>query len=315
MDFLESLNFWGHRVSDLELSAWEETIGTYALLFAIVWFSLELVIYAMRKQLNGRLLGDAAANVVTQLLFIVTGVVFYVGVLALFYSIYPRYSWTQIPTNGWTIALAILLADFAYYWEHRFTHRTGIGWASHTVHHSSAIFNISTAYRFGPLDAILGVPLVLPMVFLGFSPILVLFAVGAVQLYQLWLHTEIIGKLPRFFEFVFNTPSHHRVHHGSNAEYLDRNYGGILILWDRLFGTFAGERAPLVYGVLPPLRTLNPLRIWLHGFARLFQKMRRAPSVSRGLLALVLPPDQPLAAVPATESMRTALDAPGKDAA
>lgn len=294
---MENWKFWEHKFNDAEVYAWEELLQGYGILIAVALFGLELIRYAWLRKLGWRLVGDAAASIVTQVLFLLTAFASFGIYLSVFYAIYPRFTLVQLPTNGWTIALVILLADFMYYWEHRVAHRTGIGWATHTVHHSSAEYNISVAYRHGPLDPIFGLPFVLPLVFLGFSPVLVLFAVGMVQLYQFWLHTEAIGRLPRIFEFVFNTPSHHRVHHGSNAEYLDRNYAGILILWDRLFGTFREERAPVLYGVLPPLQTLNPLRVWLHGFVRLYQKMRGAGTIARGLLAILLPPDQPLSPV------------------
>ncbi|MEM9334055.1 MAG: sterol desaturase family protein [Pseudomonadota bacterium] len=110
------------------------------------------------------------------------------------------------------------------------------------------------------------------------------------QVYQTLLHTEVVRKLPRPIEAIMNTPSHHRVHHGSNPEYIDKNYGGILIIWDRLFGTFAEERRPVVYGITDPIESVNPLTVFTHGFLRLFRKMQKAPGVAGKLAVMIRPP-------------------------
>lgn len=162
------------------------------------------------------------------------------------------------------IILAFVVGDFKYYWKHRFFHRMRFWWMSHNVHHSSEHYNISTALRqpwtnhIG-LHAVMGIPMVL----LGFHPLLVAF-VGALNLlYQFWIHTELIDKLPKWFEAVMNTPSHHRVHHGRNPQYLDSNYAGTFIIWDRMFGTFIAEDAndPVDYGLVTPMTTYNPFKV------------------------------------------------------
>ena len=290
----QSMNFLEHRFSDQTLNDWESMLGEYGVMFGLVCFVLELIRYGFQGRLRWMLIGDAAANFVTQFLYVLSLILIAGLYLSVFHSVYPQYSLLQLPTNWWTIALCVLLADFAYYWEHRFSHRTGIGSATHTVHHSSPEYNISVAYRHGPLDAVFGIPFLLPLAVIGFSPVLIFFAASFVQLYQTWLHTEAVRKLPAWFEAVFNTPSHHRVHHGSNPQYLDRNYGGILILWDRIFGTFEAESEPVVFGVLPPLGSVNPLRVWLHGFSRLWRRAREAPGAGRRWLSLILPPDADL---------------------
>ncbi len=140
-------------------------------------------------------------------------------------------------------------------------HRVNLLWATHSVHHSSPFFNISVAYRFGPMDGVWPIFFHLPLVFLGFNPFVVFFAEMFVQLFQTALHTEAVKKLPRPFEWIFNTPSHHRVHHASNRKYLDANYAGIFIIWDRLFGTFVKEDEKIVYGLVKPIPEINsPLR-------------------------------------------------------
>ncbi len=146
----------------------------------------------------------------------------------------------------WTYVVLFLADDFAYYWFHRIHHEVRVFWASHVVHHSSQHYNLSTALRqtWTPMTAL---PFWAGLALLGFQPWMILTQQAISLIYQFWIHTERIGRLPAPIEYVFNTPSHHRVHHGSNEIYLDRNYGGILIIWDRLFGTFqGGDRAGAV---------------------------------------------------------------------
>jgi sterol desaturase/sphingolipid hydroxylase (fatty acid hydroxylase superfamily) len=148
-------------------------------------------------------------------------------------------------------------------------------WASHVVHHSSQYFNLSTALRqtWTPMTYL---PFWLPIALLGFKPWMI-FTMQAVSLmYQFWIHTERIQTLPRWFEFVFNTPSHHRVHHGSNEIYLDRNYGGIFIIWDRMFGSFQGEGEPVKYGLTKNLRTFSPPKVAFHEWVAVWRDIRAA---------------------------------------
>jgi len=158
----------------------------------------------------------------------------------------------------WIVAL--VLYDFLYYWHHRMGHEVAVLWAAHVVHHQSEDFNLSTALRQTSSGFLLGWIFYLPMAFAGFPP-LVFVVVGLIDLlYQYWIHTELIGRLG-WFDRVFASPSNHRVHHAVNDVYLDKNYGGILILWDRMFGSFIDENAaePVVYGTRSPLRSYNPL--------------------------------------------------------
>ena len=156
----------------------------------------------------------------------------------------------------------LLLQDFVYWYKHMAAHKIRWFWSAHNVHHSSEEYNLSTAFRQPWNNHITGfVLLSSPLVLIGFHPLLVGF-IGAVNLvYQFWIHTQAIKKLPRGIEFIFNTPSHHRIHHGTNPRYLDSNYGGILIIWDRMFGTFVEEREddPVIYGIITPIGTHNPV--------------------------------------------------------
>ncbi len=167
----------------------------------------------------------------------------------------------SMPVNGWTLAAAILLVDFFYYWDHRIGHRVRIAWALyHSVHHSSPLFNQTTAVRISFLDGFIVPWFYVPIVLAGFHPLLVVSAFGIVLAYQQWIHTETITKLG-WFDAVFNSPSNHRVHHATQPEYIDKNYGGILIIWDRLFGTYQKEGEAPVYGLTQQINSASPLDV------------------------------------------------------
>ena len=277
-------------ITGFELYEIEVAIGDWFFVAAMAFLGFELLRQLSKGTLTRNTLGDAATNFVTLGLFIGINLLiagFYIGA---FYFFYEYFSVAQLPINVWTIAACIVLADLVYYWEHRAMHRIGIGWSTHTVHHSSPYFNISVAYRFGPLDGVIPVFFHIPLAVLGFHPFLILFAEMMVQLYQTLLHTETVGKLPKPVEAVMNTPSHHRVHHGSNPQYIDKNYAGILIVWDRMFGTFEEEREKVVYGIVPPLNSINPLHVFTHGITGLCAKMWRAKGLGNKLAYLVKPP-------------------------
>jgi len=184
-------------------------------------------------------------------------------------------------TVWWAWPLCFVLDDLAYYWIHRFGHRVRWFWASHVNHHSSQHYNLSTALRqtwTGFLT--LGFAFKLPLVLLGFHPVMIAICGGFNLIYQFWIHTESIGKMPRWFESVMNTPSHHRVHHATNPRYLDRNYAGVFIVWDRMFGTFEEERPDqerIRYGIVKQLSTFNLLYSVFHEWIGIAQDMWRAP--------------------------------------
>lgn len=277
-------------LSEDTVSYLEEIIGNWGFYISIAVLLLEFGVYAIKKKFTLQLLGDSVTNFVTLFMFFFIAAIVFTAYLAGFYWLYLNFSITQLPINGWTIIACILLADIAYYWEHRFMHRTGVGWATHTVHHSSPHFNISVAYRFGPLDGVMPFFFSAPMAILGFNPIVILFSEAFVQIYQTLLHTEVVKKLPRPIEAIFNTPSHHRVHHGSNPEYIDKNYAGIFIIWDKIFGTFEEEKAPVRYGLTKPINTINPLKVFFIGFGRLFQKSYNAKGFKNKFLYWIKPP-------------------------
>lgn len=171
--------------------------------------------------------------------------------------------------SPWVFVAAFLLDDLRYYWYHRIAHRVRWVWAEHVNHHSSQHYNLSTALRQSWTGLFTGMfVLQAPLVLLGFHPAVIAFVFGFNLVWQFWIHTETIGKLPRWFELVFNTPSHHRVHHATNARYLDANYAGTLIVWDRMFGTFVEELEEdrPRYGIVRNIGTFNPLRVAFHEY-------------------------------------------------
>jgi sterol desaturase/sphingolipid hydroxylase (fatty acid hydroxylase superfamily) len=189
------------------------------------------------------------------------------------------------PGNGILAWVLIFVAeDLCYYAFHRVHHESRLFWASHVVHHSSQHYNLSTALRqtWTPMSSLL---FWAPPALLGFHPAMILTAHAVNLLYQFWIHTETIGRLGPL-EWVLNTPSHHRVHHGTNPHYLDRNYAGVLIIWDRLFGTFQAEDERPDYGLTKNLQTYNPLRIAFHEYAALLRDVLR-PNPLRVRLGLV----------------------------
>ena len=204
------------------------------------------------------------------------------GVFSLAGLAYPH-RWLDLEAMGETgtwlsWAIALVGWDFAYYWHHRFEHEVRLLWACHVNHHSSEKYNLSTALR-QPWTPWLSLVMYPPLALLGVPPWLILVSGGINLIYQFWVHTEVVGKLPRWFEFVFNTPSHHRVHHGSNQAYLDKNYAGILIVWDRLFGSFEEERERVVYGLTKNIHSYNPLVIAFHEYAAIARDLTRARSL------------------------------------
>ena len=190
-------------------------------------------------------------------------------------------------TAAWAWLILFLLEDMTYYWFHRFAHERRFWWASHVNHHSSQHYNLSTALRQSWTGGVAGTwVLWLPLAFLGFPPAMIAIQKGISLVYQYWIHTETIRRLPAWFEAVFNTPSHHRVHHARNPRYLDKNYAGILIIWDRMFGTFQPEldEEPCRYGIVKNLATFNLLRVAFHEWVAMAQDVARSPRHALGYI-------------------------------
>ncbi|GAB4014021.1 hypothetical protein GCM10028808_35040 [Spirosoma migulaei] len=194
-------------------------------------------------------------------------------------------------TQWWAWVILFFAEDFSYYWFHRTSHSSRYFWASHVVHHSSMKYNLGTALRqtwTGNLSGAFIFWLWLPLV--GFSPIAIMTMMSISLLYQFWIHTELINKFPKPIEFIFNTPSHHRVHHGSDLDYLDKNHAGVLIIWDRMFGTFELEQKRPTYGLTTNIDSHNPVRIAFHEWVSIGQDIRRAGSIRAALGYIFGPP-------------------------
>ncbi|MEM7327507.1 MAG: sterol desaturase family protein [Pseudomonadota bacterium] len=269
---------WAFKtLSEMEISGLEEWIGAWFFYISFAFLAFELIRYLVLRKLKWSMIGDTITNYLTLYMFLAISLVLLAGLYVSAYVYAAQFALFDIDVNWATIAICIVLADIAYYWEHRFMHRVNLVWATHSVHHSSPFFNISVAYRFGPMDGVWPIFFHLPLVLLGFNPFVVLLAELLVQLFQTALHTEAVRKFPKPVEWIFNTPSHHRVHHASNAKYLDANYAGIFILWDRMFGTFVEEDEKVVYGLVKPIPEINspsrmlaaPFAAFFHGFWRL----------------------------------------------
>jgi sterol desaturase/sphingolipid hydroxylase (fatty acid hydroxylase superfamily) len=181
-----------------------------------------------------------------------------------------QFAFFHLPLNGWVFALTFVAADFCYYWFHRISHEIKIFWAFHLIHHSSKWMNFTTAYRLNWFSALITPYFFIPIVLLGLPPLYVAISFSVNLIFQLFLHTEAVGKIP-FVEGIIDTPSAHRVHHGSNAVYIDKNYGGVFMIWDRMFGTYQAETEPVEYGITTGFVSHNPFVLVFHGFVDFFR--------------------------------------------
>jgi sterol desaturase/sphingolipid hydroxylase (fatty acid hydroxylase superfamily) len=251
----------------------------YAIPFFVLLLVLEYLSFRQVRAENEGLIGFEARDTRTSLTMGLGNVIINFGwkfvVLAAYIGIYELTPLRLDPGDWWVWVLLFFADDFSYYWFHRISHESRGFWASHVVHHSSQHYNLSTALRqtWVPMTYF---PFWLWLPAVGFEPWMVLLAQSWSLIYQFWIHTERIRKLPAWFEFVFNTPSHHRVHHGVNDQYLDRNYGGILIIWDRMFGTYEPEGERVRYGLTTQLSTFRPVRVAFHEYIAMWHDIKRA---------------------------------------
>lgn len=204
-------------------------------------------------------------------------------------SVEGFFDWQWHKSHWWVWILVFFGDDFTFYWHHRLSHEIRMLWTAHVNHHSSEEYNLSTALRQSPTEYMYKKIWWIWMPLLGFHPLMILTMMQLNLIYQFWIHTETIGKLG-FLEKIFNTPSHHRVHHGSNVAYLDRNYGGILIIWDRIFGTFREEDEPVQFGITKNIHTHNLVKITFHELKNLAKDVRRSDKIKDKLRYLFLSP-------------------------
>jgi sterol desaturase/sphingolipid hydroxylase (fatty acid hydroxylase superfamily) len=252
---------------------------------------LEIAVGRLRRRDTYRL-ADAMSSIGLGIMSQLTGLFVTLLTVGVYTAVFDRLALWRLPTDSIAVWLGALIAyDFFYYWHHRAGHRIALFWASHAVHHQSEDYNLSTALRQTSGGWVAGWIFYLPMALAGVPPLV--FAVVALidLLYQYWVHTQQIGRLG-WFDRWFCAPSNHRVHHAVNDRYLDRNYGGILIVWDRLFGTYAeeDEAEACVYGTRSPLRSWNPLWANLQVYAELAKDSWRATAWGDKLRVWLKPP-------------------------
>ncbi|MFC5576616.1 sterol desaturase family protein [Lysobacter niabensis] len=239
---------------------------------------------------------DTLSNAALALMHQVADAIAWLVVIGVYYAVYRHRVFDLPAASPWTIAGLFLAQDFFYYWFHRASHRIRWLWASHVTHHSSERLNLSTAFRQSLTYPISGMWLFwLPLAWLGFEPTHIV-AVVAINLgFQFFVHTQAVGRLG-WLEHVFNTPSHHRVHHARNAKYIDRNYAGVLIIWDKLFGSFVEEdpQVPCEYGIVGQVHGHNPIRLTFHEWIAMFRDAMRARGWRGAIWQLFCPPERAL---------------------
>lgn len=266
---------------------------TYAVPFFLLTIAIELAALKWLDHdddVTGYLRKDTSTSLLMGLGSLVFLTALKVGTFFVYTAIFVHVAQWRLPTDTWWYWVVLMLGmDLAYYFQHRFVHRVRIGWAAHQAHHSSEYMNFGTALRqkWNPWFEFF---FWLPLPLLGFAPWTIYVAFSFSLIYQFFVHTELVGKLPRPVELVFNTPSHHRVHHGSDPEYLDRNYAGILIVWDRMFGTFTEEKQRPTYGLTKPVGTYNLIKLQYGDYATMVRQVREADRLRDKLGYLFGPP-------------------------
>jgi sterol desaturase/sphingolipid hydroxylase (fatty acid hydroxylase superfamily) len=261
----------------------------YSIPVFFLLIGVEILIDKARKTGYYRL-NDAVSNINAGITEQVTGAFLKAFVVGLYAWTFDHIRIATMPNTIWMWVLLFIGVDFFYYWFHRLAHEINVLWGGHVVHHQSEEYNLSVALRQGAFQKFGSFLFYLPLAWIGFDPVKFIVVSQIQTLYQFWIHTKVIERLPAPVEFIFNTPSHHRVHHGRNPKYIDKNHGGTLIIWDRMFGTFQREDEEVVYGITTPLATWNPLRAQLEFWKDLLRDLAHTPGFVDKLKLLLLPP-------------------------
>jgi len=265
-------------------------------IFALPIFILAIVaeVIVDRKEKLDLYYGKDTMASIWMLIF--TGIIEIVPKLLAFIAFYYIHEFSPlrdvIGRQWWAWTALFFLDDFAYYWFHRLNHEVRLFWAGHVPHHSSEHFNYGTALRQGVGERVHKFLFWMWIPLLGFDPLMMFIIISINLFYQFWVHTELVDKLPNWYEYIFNTPSHHRVHHASNIRYLDCNHAGVLIIWDRMFGTFSQEKdiEKPIYGLTENINTFNPFTVAGHEYAAIWRDVRRASKWSDKLKYIFLAP-------------------------
>jgi sterol desaturase/sphingolipid hydroxylase (fatty acid hydroxylase superfamily) len=250
---------------------------------------IELVYESISRKKTYRL-NDAITNISTCTLQQLTGTFLKIFKIGVYAFVFQHFAFFEIPADWTSFIILFFLFDLCYYWDHRMAHRISLFWGGHSVHHQSEDYNLSVALRQSSTAMIWGMPFYLPLALIGFDPVQFAVVGGFNLLYQFWIHTEHINKLPRWFEWFFNTPSHHRVHHGRDPKYIDKNYAGVFIIYDRMFGTFQKEEERPNYGITKPLNSWNPVYANFAHYIDLYHDVKKTRSAGDALKVLFYPP-------------------------
>ena len=248
------------------------------------------VVYDQVKQKGLYRFGDALTNISCGITEQVTGVFGKVITVAIYHFFYTYARIADVPQTWYWAIVLFIGVDFFYYWAHRYSHEVNLFWTGHVIHHQSEDYNFSVALRQGAFQKLFTAWFFIPLAILGFKTEWFLYIGAFSTLYQFWIHTEAIKKLPRWFEYIFNTPSHHRVHHGRNPKYIDKNHGGTFIIFDRLFGTFQPEEEKPTYGITTQVASYNPLVAHWKPFESILNDMKLVRGFKNKLLLLLNPP-------------------------
>jgi len=248
--------------------------------------------FAHKKSQNVYRVNDAVTNISCGILDQVSGIfakVFTIGAYVFVFNWASSVTGINLQNSWFNFILCFIAADFAYYWAHRLSHKVNFLWAGHIIHHQSEEYNLSVALRQGAFQKLLTFWVYLPLALVGFKPEWFIISIAINLLYQFWIHTELVKQMG-VLEYVLNTPSHHRVHHGRNPKYIDKNHAGVLIIWDKMLGTFQKEEEHPTYGITNPSNTFNAVEAHFQPFFRIWQDLKIISGIKNKMLYLLKPP-------------------------
>lgn len=259
-------------------------IPVYFLLIGI-----EIIYQRLKSEKNYRL-KDALTNINCGVISQISGAFIMVVLFGMYTFVEREWAFFHLPIEWWVFILSFIFFDFMYYWAHRLSHQINLFWAGHSVHHQSEEYNLTVALRQSSTQILWTFLFYMPLAMMGIDPIVFISMQGVNLIYQFWIHTESIKKLPAWYEAIFNTPSHHRVHHARNPKYIDKNHAGTLIIWDKLFGSFAAEDEKPKYGITKPLKSWNPLWANFSHYFDIYKEFKAVPGLKNKLKILVQKP-------------------------
>lgn len=253
-----------------------------------ILIAIELA-YNFYKKFNFYRFNDSIANLSQGIGQQITGLFMKTALFFGYKYIFEHWRWLDLPDNIWVWIILFIAVDFFYYWFHRMSHQINALWAAHIVHHQSEEYNLTVALRQSWFQGWFSWVFYLPLAIVGFSPLMFLTLSSFNTLYQFWIHTRAIKSMG-ILEYILNTPAHHRVHHGSNPKYIDKNHAGTLIIWDRMFGTFQQEEEEVYYGITTPLASWNPVWANVHYWVELYNTAKNSDSFLDKIRVFIKPP-------------------------